>query len=394
MVKYRNILLACTACIAAGLPVAAQPAAAQEVKIGFLSTFTGPAAAIGQEQKNGFELGLEHRGNKLGGLTPRVLIGDDQLKSEIALSVVDKWMSQDKVDFVVGPIWSNVILSIKDTVFQNGKILISMNAGPNQLAGEQCNPLAFSTSWNNEAWAEAAAEMANADGIKNIFVLLPNYQSGKDLLTAFQRHYKGTIVSTLMFKLNTMDFQAELSEIRAKKPDAVFAFAPAGMGIALFKQWQAAGLSKDVKLLSVGTVDYLTVKGMGEGVVGTYFPSPFDQDSKLPVARKFVTDFIAKHKRPPSYYAAQSYDATILIDHGIKAVKGDLTKVKDMVLAMRGMRVEWTRGPVTFNTNHIPITNWYKQTVLWKDGAPEIKTESVVLQGRKDAYYEKCKMPY
>ena len=96
----------------------------------------------------------------------------------------------------------------------------------------------------------------------------------------------------------------------------------------------------------------------------------------------------------PSQYAAQAYDAALLLNYGIAAVKGDLSKTKEMILAMREAKFEWTRGAVTYNTNQIPIQDWYKQTVVIKDGKPEIVTSGVVYKARKDSFYTQCKMPY
>lgn len=366
----------------------------KEVKIGLISTFSGPSAAVAADQKNGWDLGVEHLGGKLGGLTVKTLYGDDQARPEVAIGVVDKWLQQDKIDFVVGTLGSNVLLAIKDRIFQAGKLLINANAGASPIAGEECHPQHFSTSWNNESWSEAAGQMANNAGIKKVFVLVPNYQGGKDMVAGFKRSFKGEIVGEIFFKFNTIDFQSEFSEVRAKQPDAVFMFAPGGMGIAFFKQFSALGLNKTIKLYSVSTIDYIILNAIGEAALGSYFPSPFNHESKSPVAAKFVADYVAKHKKVPSNYAAQSYDAALVLNHGIGAVKGDLTKTKEMIQAIRGMKIEWTRGNVVFNTNHIPIQNWYTQTVVLKDGKPEIKTEHLVYEMRKDFYSAQCKMPY
>ena len=290
----RNLIWAAAAVAAAtfGASAAAQD---KEVKIGFLNTFSGPAAAIGADQKTAWDVALEHLGNKLGGLTPKVLIGDDQVKPDVGLSIVDKWLNQDKVDFVVGPIWSNVLLAVKDPIFAAGKILINSNAGATPMSADKCHPQHFSMSWNNETWSEAAGEMANTDGVKTAFLLAPNYQAGKDIASGFKRTFKGEFVGEIFFKLNNTDYQAEFAEIRAKKPNAVFVFAPGGMGIGFFKQWAAAGLAKDVKLYSVATVDYVSLAAMGEGTVGTYFPSPYDHDAKNAVNQKFVKEIGRAH---------------------------------------------------------------------------------------------------
>ncbi|MGE0735999.1 MAG: ABC transporter substrate-binding protein [Alphaproteobacteria bacterium] len=387
--RLAAIASAAVLCLAGG---AAQ--AETEIKIGFLNTFTGPGAAVGTDMKNSWDIALEHLGGKLGGLKPTVLVGDDLTKPEVALTVVDKWLKQDKVDFVVGVIWSNVLLAIKDPIFQAGKILINPNAGATPIAAEQCHPQHFSTSSSNEQWSEATGEMANLDGIKNVFILVPNYQAGKDIVSGFKRTFKGEVLGEIYFKMNNSDYQAELSEARAKKPQALLVFAPGGMGVAFFKQWQTSGLKNEIKLYTVSTVDFVSLGAMGEAAVGTYWPTPFNHQTTGAVGAKFVKDYISKHKRPPSQYGAQAYDAALLIDYAVKAVKGDLSKMKEMILAMRTPKFEWTRGTVTFNVNQLPIQNWYKQTAVIKDGKPDIQTNGVVYEMRKDSFYTRCKMPY
>jgi len=374
---------------------AALAQSAPELRLGFMSTFSGSAAVIGAHQKNGFDLAIEHLGGKVGGLPTKVTYGDDQQKPEVGLQVAEKFISQDKVHFILGPIWSNVLLTIADPAFKAGVFIVSTNAGASPMAGERCNPLFFSTSWNNDSTPEAMGQLMNEEKLDGVFMIAPNYQAGKDMLAGFQRTYKGKVSGQILFKPGATEFQAELSEIRAKKPPAVFVFAPGGMGIAFIKQWNASGIGKDIKLFNVFTVDHLTIPAIGEAAIGSYSTNFWDHESKNPANQKFITEYVAKFKSFPSYFAAQAYDGPFLIDSGIKATKGNLDNKKALVLAMRKADFASVRGKYSYNVNHFPIQNYYKQTVVaGPDGKPSIRTDGIVFANHKDAYYGKCKMPY
>ena len=169
---------------AALLAFAASPALPQQktIKIGFISTFSGPPAAIGTDMRNSFELGLDHVGRKLGGLPVEVLYEDDQTKPEVGVQKTQKLIESDKVDFIVGYIWSNVLLASLKPIVDTKTFAIVTNAGASQLAGELCSPYVFSTSWNNDQTPQAVGLYMNQKDVKTAFLMGPNYAAGKDML--------------------------------------------------------------------------------------------------------------------------------------------------------------------------------------------------------------------
>src|SRR5213080_2250699 len=188
----RRILLATTAL--AVLAAAPAPAQQRSVKIGFVSTFSGPTAVIGNDMRNSFELALDHLGRKMGGKPVEVIYEDDQQKPEVGVQKSQKLVESDKVDFVIGYIWSNVLLASLKPVVDSQTFLISANAGPSQIAGEQCSPYFFSTSWQNDQTPMAMGEYLNQKGVKTLFLLGPNYAAGKDILAGVRATYKGEII--------------------------------------------------------------------------------------------------------------------------------------------------------------------------------------------------------
>lgn len=368
---------------------------ADTVKIGFLNTFSGRAAVFGKHQKDGFELALDHLDRKVGGKGVKVIYGDDQRKPDAARQEVDAMLKKHRVDFVVGITWSNILAAVQKPVVRSKTFLISTNAGWSGMAGKQCSPYFFSTSWNNDQTPESMGKLLQDEPIDNVYLLTANYQAGKDMLAGFQRYYKKNIAGQILYKLGQTDFQAELSQVRAKKPGAIFGFFPGGMGIAFVKQYKAAGLDKNIPLYTVFTVDHMTLKGHGKAAVGTFHTNYWDIDSKNPVNQRFIEDFIAKYNYHPSHFSAQAYDAALLINSAVKAVGGDLSNKDGMRDEMRKADFDSIRGKFSYNNNHIPIQNFYKREVVADaDGNAKIVTRGVVFENHKDSHHQDCKMKW
>src|SRR6266480_3118646 len=234
---------------ATALALASPAMAGDSIKIGFVSTFSGPTAVIGNDMRNSFELALDHLGRKMGGKPVEVIYEDDGQKPEVGKQKTEKLIQSDKVDFVVGYIWSNVLLASLKPVLDAETFLISSNAGPSQIAGELCSPYFFSTSWQNDQTPQAIGEYMNQKDVKTAYLLGPNYAAGKDMLTGVQTTFKGRVVGEELTKWpEQLDFSAELSKVRAARPDAVFVFYPGAAGVQFLTQYAQAGLKGQIPL--------------------------------------------------------------------------------------------------------------------------------------------------
>ncbi|MCW5772375.1 MAG: ABC transporter substrate-binding protein, partial [Rhodospirillaceae bacterium] len=257
----------------------AAPAAAEDFRIGFINTMTGGGAVLGKHQVNGWVLGLESEGwkkdgDKLSGVPTRVFYGDDQLKPDIGVKEVDKMLNEHKVHLMAGFIWSNVLMASLKPMVAKGVPVVITNAGASPVAGPACNPLVMSTSWNNDTNPEALGKLMSDDKIQSIYMLAPNYQAGKDMISGVMRTLKGPkVLGQNLYKVGESDFQADISRIRAEKPKALFVFGPGAMGISFVKQWAASGAGKEIKLYTVFTIDNATLPAIGDAAVGSYHTS-------------------------------------------------------------------------------------------------------------------------
>ena len=384
--------------LATALAVTALAAAAQStepVKIGLLSTMSGPGAGLGIDIRDGFQLAVKLGGGKLGGRPAEIIIADDQASPDVGRQTADRLVKRDKVDFMTGVVFSNVMLAVGAPTFQSKTFYVSANAGPSQYAGDQCNPYFFSASWQNDNLHEAVGKTVMDKGYKKVALIAPNYPAGKDALTGFKRFYKGEIASETYTQLTQLDYGAELSQLRASKPDAVYIFLPGGLGINFIKQFVGAGLSKDMTLFGPGfSGDEDVIKAVGEPMLGMFNTSQWAHDLDNAANKKFVAAFEKEFGRLPSLYAAQGYDAAKLIDAAVRDSKGKLEDKAAVRKALEAAKFDSVRGAFKFNINHYPIQDYYLR-VITKNAKGQVtnRTIGTVFKNHADAYAGSCKMP-
>jgi len=387
------------ALLAAGAAIilAAQPAAAQNksIKIGFVSTFSGPTAVIGNDMRNSFELALDHMGRKMGGIPVEVIYEDDQQKPDVGKQKTEKLIESDKVDFITGYIWSNVLLASVKPAFDSKTFLISANAGPHQLAGEGCSPYFFSTSWQNDQTPQAMGLYMNQKGVKSVFLIGPNYAAGKDMLAGVSSTFKGKVVGQeLTTWPSQLDFSAELAKAKASGAEAIFVFYPGAAGVQFLNQYVAAGLKGTIPLYTAFTIDELSLPLQKDAALGVPGAQQWVNDLPNEQNKKFVADYRKKHPNlRPTFYGAQAYDAAQLINSAVVATKGNLSDKAAVQKAMEKADFKSVRGGFKFGNNHFPIQNFYLQDVVkGADGQLALKTVATIVKDDQDRFASKCAM--
>jgi branched-chain amino acid transport system substrate-binding protein len=369
--------------------------AADSIKIGFVNTFSGPSAAIGNDARNGFELALDHIGRKMDGRPVEVIYEDDQQKPDVGKQKTEKLIQSDHVDFLAGYNWSNVLLAAIKPAVDSQTFLIGVNAGPSQLAGELCSPYVFLTSFQNDQTPAAMALHMNQKGIKSVFLIGPNYAAGKDRLAGFKTAFKGQVLGEEYTVWPTqLDFSAELSKARASKAESIFVFFPGAAGVQFLNQYVQAGLKQQIPLYTDGTIDELSLPLQKENTLGILGSQEWVNDLPNEENRRFVADYRKKHPGlRPSFYGAQAYDAVQLINSAVVAVKGDLTKKDAMKAEMEKVNFKSVRGSYKYGNNHIPIQDFYLIDVVKDpDGELSLKTVATVVKDDQDHFHDKCPM--
>jgi branched-chain amino acid transport system substrate-binding protein len=367
--------------------------AEDNLKVGLITSLSGSAAVLGQQMRNGFTLAVKTLGGKLGGREVEVVIADDEGKPDVAVGRVKALIDRDKAEFVVGPIFSNILAAIIKPVTETGNFLISPNAGSSVYAGKDCNPNFFVTSYQNDQVHNILGQYAQDSKIKSVLIIVPNYQAGKDADVGFKQKYTGEILDEIFVPIGQSDYSAEISMIAAAKPEALFAFLPGGMGVSFVKQFRQAGLADKITVLSAFTVDEATLPAQQDAALGMYSGGAWAPNLDSPQNKAFVDAYIKEHNAVPATYSFQAYDAALLIDSAVRTVKGNLADKDAVRAALQAADFQSLRGSFKFNNNHYPIQDFYLTKVAKRsDGRFETEIEKKVFTNYGDAFAKDCPM--
>jgi len=388
--RRRDVLIGSAAALATGARAFAQT----PVKIGMVTTLSGPGGYLGQDIRDGFKLVIDMNEGKLGGVPVQLIVEDDALKPGQGKQIADRLLKNDNVKLFTGIVFSNVAGAVVPDVVDSGAIYVSPNAGPSNLAGKECHKNYFVASWQNDNIHEAAGQAATNLGYKRAFILAPNYQAGKDSLAGFRRFFKGAIAGEIFTRLDQTDFAAEMAQIRAADPDVVFQFHPGGLGIAFLRQYQQAGLlGKIPMVVSEASIDNVILAALGGAALGIYVGSHWNTDFDNAANKTFVPAWQKAYGRPITTYSQQGYDAALLIASALKATGGKVDDTAAMRTALAKADFQSTRGAFKFGPNQHPIQDWYMLKVeKGDDGKPVLRTVEKILTNHSDAYAALCKL--
>jgi len=368
---------------------------AKDIKIGFISTLTTPAALIGKQLKAGAELAMDHIGNKMGGRNAKILFEDDGFSPKIGKQKTEKLIKKDKVDIMAGYIWSHVLGASAPVVLKANKFLFSSNAGHSIYSGKKCHKNFFNVSWENSQNASATGVLLNKKGVKRLYILSLNYAAGKQVAGGIERTYNGKVVGKDLVPMSHKDWSAELTKIKAAKPDAVIAFYPGAWGPKFFGQYAQAGLNKTTPLYHVFSIDMGNLpifQKVGLNVLNTFQTAQWSPDFKNAANLKFVSGFKKKYGMMPNHFAAQAYETIMLIKSGVDAVKGDVSKMDQMRAALEKADFSAVRGNFRYEKEHYPIQDFYaREVVKGSDGKWTIVQRGKVLSNSRAFNYKECK---
>ena len=387
--KLRGLLFGIATTLAASTALAQQP-----VKIGMITTLSGPGGYLGQDIRDAFKLAIDLEGGKLGGVPVELMVEDDALKPGQGKQIAEKMLKTDGVKIFTGIVFSNVAGATVPDIVDSNALYVSPNAAPSNFAGKECNANYFVISWQNDSLHESAGQYATNLGYKKAFILAPNYQAGKDALTGFKRMFKGEIAGEVYTRLDQTDFAPEMAQIRAANPDVVFQFHPGGLGIAFLRQYQQAGLlGKTPMVLAEPSLDATTLKAVGESALGLSVTAHWNSDFDNAANKKFMQAWTKAYNRAPTYYASQGYDAALAIASALKATGGK-TDVPALRTALAKADFQSVRGAFKFGPNQHPVQDWYALKVeKGADGTPVLKTTGTkVLSNHGDVYAKDCKL--
>jgi branched-chain amino acid transport system substrate-binding protein len=345
-----------------------KPALAQgaPLKVGFMLPYSGTYVKLGQFIDNGFRLYVEQHGGKLGGRPVVFSQVDDESKPENGTDNMNRLVSRDKVDVVVGTVHSGVAMAMVKVARDTNTMLIIPNAGANDATGPLCAPNIFRTSFSNWQPNFPMGKVLYDAGARNVVTITWRYTSGAEQMAGFKEGFTklgGKVVEDLTLPFPEVEFQALITRIATLKPDAVHAFFAGGGAVKFVKDYAAAGLMKTIPLYGAGFLTDGTLEAQGAAAEGLRTTLHYADDLDNPANKAFLAAFKARFKEDGDIYAVQGYDAAALWDVGLTAVKGDVAARDQVVAAMGAAKLDSPRGPLSFNRAHNPIQNIYLREV-------------------------------
>jgi branched-chain amino acid transport system substrate-binding protein len=343
---------------------------AQKVRVGIMLPYTGTFAQLGTAITNGFKLAVQERGGKLGGRELEYFTVDDEADPSKAPENTNKLVQRDKVDVLVGTVHSGVQMGMVKIARETNTLMIIPNAGLDAATGALCAPNIFRTSFSNWQPSYPMGKVLADRGIRNVISLAWKYGAGEEAVAGFTEGFikaGGKTVRGLWIPFPNAEFQALLTEIAAQKPDAVFVFF-AGAGAAKFvKDYTSAGLRRSIPLYGSG---FLT-----DGILDAILDSAQGLETTLHYAdglntkrdKEFRAAYSKAFSTEPDVYAVQGFDAGLLLAAGLEAVKGDITKRKELIAAMEKAKIDSPRGAWTMSKAHNPIQDIYLRRVVGRE---------------------------
>ncbi|WP_134725398.1 ABC transporter substrate-binding protein [Paracoccus luteus] len=381
-----------TTAMALALAIPAGAASAADVKIGMITTLSGPAGYLGADIRDGFELAMKD--GTLGGIPVELEVQDDKLDPGQGRQIADRMLNDEEIKLLTGIVFSNVAGAVVPEITGSDAIYISANAGPSTLAGKGCSENYFVASWQNDTLHEMPGLLAQNQGYKTAFLAANNYQAGKDGLTGFKREFKGEILGEVYTPLGQTDFSAVIAQIRAANPEVVYQFHPGEAGIAFIKQYNQAGLTSIPMVLPEPASDAVILKALGDQAVGTKVALHWAENLDNPANKAMVAAWKEKYpERPLTSYAVQGYQTALIMAEGLKATGGDVSDIDALREGIRNARIESPSGNFAWGPNQHPVQDWYAaEVVKGADGVPVVAAGDKIAEARGDVHAAECSM--
>jgi len=311
-------------------------ASAEEILIGEYGSLTGEDATFGASTKNGIDIAVDEI-NAAGGLLGRkvrVIVEDDQGKAEEAQTVVTKLITKDKVVAVLGEVASSRSLAAAPVAQQYSVPMISPSSTNVEVTrkGDYVFRVCFLDPFQGFVMAKFATNTLKFTKVAILRDIKSDYSVG--LANAFIENFKkmgGTIVGDESYSAGDTDFNAQLTSLKAKGPQAIF--VPGyytGVGL-IARQAKKQGIMAPLLGGDGWDSPKLTEIG-GAALDGSFFTNHYSVDDPSPEAKKFLAAYKARFNTVPDALGGLAYDSAMVLFEAIKrAGSTDGKKIRDEI---------------------------------------------------------------
>lgn len=334
---------------AAALTVLAGTAgAADDLKIGTVLSFSQVMGVYGNAILDGINLAIEEAGGTVAGRKIVVVKEDDKNDPKTALQLVRRYVKDEKVDFLIGPVASHIAAAIRDEVHRSKTFLLIANAGNDELTRELCSPYVIRTSFSNWQWNYPLGEYTAASIGKRAAIVGANYVAGKQMGGAFAEGFKkggGTVVEEIWPAMGTADFATVMTKLRSieDKLDAIWVFNPGSGTVNFINQYAQAKL-KPVQVGPQSNADEFYFDAMRDNALGVVGAGQYVQSMATPRNQAFVTAFKKKYNRLPAATDVGGYDSMRLILQAVRKLNGNVSDKAAVRQAMVSADIDSPRG--------------------------------------------------
>ena len=355
MKSLTKIAVSCATVIAGLSMISCGESGSSTIKVGGVAPLSGGVAVYGVECKNGIDLAIEEI-NAAGGINGKTLefiCEDDEGDPAKSVNAYKKLVTNDGVEYVIGSLTSGCTIALTNLA-QNQKILqIAPAATATAVtdAGNYIFRACFIDPFQGRVGGKFAFENLSAKKAAILYDIGNDYSVG--LTENFESEFTklgGSIVSKESYATGDKDFNAQLTKIKAAKPDVVYLPDYYGTVALIAKQLRAQGI--DTPIVGADGWDGLT-ENAGDEVLNGYYSNHYAEDSDSPAVQKFVGSFKAKYNKSPNSFAALGYDSVYMLKDAIlKAGTTDGEKVRAAFETTDG---DYVTGHITFDEKRNPV---------------------------------------
>jgi branched-chain amino acid transport system substrate-binding protein len=336
----------------------------EPLRIGFLTTQSGgPVTGLSTEMRQGWDLAIKQLGGKLGGVPVEVSYADDGNNPSMGKQSYERLVKQNKIDVLTGVVTTPVIFSLASAVAQDKVIFLNSNVTDRALGGDKCSPFFFTTGWHVDGINETMGKHLKSQGKKKIFVMGGQWPAGREHITAFKRGYGDAVVGEAYFKMGQIDFSAEIAQMRAAEPDAIYAFAFGPHSVNFMKQYAQAGLKRIPLYGPSPLADEGTIPASGEAAMEVISSGHWNDDLPNDVNKKFVAAYIAEYKKDPTMFSEQGYTTALMLDAAVRAAGGNFKDRAALRKALLSVKLNAPRGSLSLAADGSPVHNVYLRKV-------------------------------
>ncbi|HSU75912.1 MAG TPA: ABC transporter substrate-binding protein [Burkholderiales bacterium] len=366
--RRRFIRATGAAAAAAALPARAQ---AGPIRVGLVTVKTGPLASGGIDMERALLQYLSERNNTLAGRKVELIVADSGGVPAQARTKIQELVERDNIHLMIGPLDTASALAADDYIRQAQLLTLSV-AAAEDMTQRKPNPwFTRGTSTSSQSAMPLADYAAKELKYKRMALIADDIAYGHEMCAGFMRVFEdagGKVVQRMFPPLTVPDYGTYLAQLKTNI-DAIFLGFAGSNGFRYLRQFNEYGLMGKVKPIGGMTaLDEAVLRNMGDEALGIITSCWYSAEIDNPINQKFVAAFRAQWKYDPGFYAAATYTEAAVLEATLNRIGGKIEDKPAFMKAVRSIKVDACRGPLSFDQYGNVVGNVYIRRVTRKEG--------------------------